>query len=131
MGRLTVEERITQIIESGIPHIIKPGSRIKSYHNEYTTEDPIYCFVSGVVEVVFGGEYETPFLEENLLIKRYGDQLVAASGGVFNKHDLQEPGLFKYVSRKKVEMHALYNAQSDMTHFFLLPSRVLVAEKQE
>jgi len=135
MERMTVEERVDQIIASGIPHIIEPGSRVRSYlsssNHNYSGIEPIYCFESGVVEVIYTGDYETPFDHNPMLIKGFGDNLVAASGGVINKSDLQANGRFKYVGSDKVEMHAFYNAQSDMTHFFLLPARDLVAEKQK
>ncbi|MEK6809007.1 MAG: hypothetical protein AABY14_04940 [Nanoarchaeota archaeon] len=130
MNQPTIRERLNQIVEYEIPHIVRGGNGLSEKGLVY---DVIGILGGRIPEVVINPLRVPENIKEwtegiftngyNL----YAESLSKASGGVLPKSDV---GYDKGLYPSSLSIHSFYVPQTDMTHYFILPDEEIVKAKQ-
>ncbi len=128
MSQPTIRERIRQIQEYGLPHIVEAK-------NTLTKRLEVIGILDGnIPEVSLRCEFEQfPLLEYPG--EDYASAFSEATGRRFSesyfiKENKSNGPKIPRLQTKLLETHAFYDPNSDMTHYFVLPSRKLLNESQ-
>lgn len=113
-------QRLNEIQKAGVPYIIRSGNQLE----EFSPENIVDYFESDKLpEIVTDCSYDFfPKGNQNEQSRIYAERLAKLTG---KKPDyfLHRSGTNFPFGLINVETHLIYNPKTDLTHFFLLPSR--------
>ena len=129
MNQPTIRERLNQIVEYEIPHIVRGGNGLSEKGNY----EVIGILQGRIPEVVISGvlpenidEWAKNIFENGY--EFYANSLSEASGRSIQKTRIGNDKGGLYTSL--FDIRAFYNPQSDMTHYFILPNEGVVKSIQ-
>lgn len=127
----TVRERLRQIAEYGLPHCIAKGNTLPRDGSGQAVGTPLDGRVQEVIIEAYPSSLDLNVGTTSLEKELFATGLARASGGLFGERDFleyQQPGKpeFRY---NHVECHGFYDPKTNVTHFFLMPTREQKIEK--
>lgn len=127
MSHPSIEKRLEQIREYGLPHLIRPGNTLPKIciSSDYFEAKPNYkiigCLEGRIPEIVMPSlsDYNPfPFFKFDITKGLRDESLQKIMASAAGK-DIPQ------LAPTDLEVHAFYDPFSDVTHYFLLPPRTL------